>query len=145
MSENIERSKRRKLTRKVAFLLAENVRGRQFCPRMPSDVPDDVECLFEASASTSSVSMDGTMKSSKTQSDSMSSPESLSSIEDNDWNILLSMKRLKYKIRSTLCYKKCTKQNVTELLSSFVSFLTNYEAKLKLKAQDLKRKGQFDD
>ena len=135
MSENTERSKRRKLTRELASLLAENVGGGRFCPRMPSHVPDIVECLFEANASTSSVSMDGAMKSSKTKSDSMSSSESLSSIEDNNCNILLSMKRLKDKIRSNLCCKKCAKQNVTESLSSFVSFLTNYEAKLKQKEQ----------
>ena len=112
---------------------------------MPSDVPDDVECLFEANASTSSFSMNGTMKNSMAQSNSMSSPEFLSSIENNDCNILLSMKRLKDRIHSNLCCKKCAKQNVTESLSSFVSFLTNYEAKLKFKAQGLKRKGQFDD
>ena len=145
MSENTERSKRRKLTRELASLLAENVGGGRFRPRMPLDVPDDVECLFEANASTSSVSMDGAMKSSKTQNDSMSSSESLSSIEDNNCNILLSMKRLKDKIRSNLCCKKCAKQNMTDSLSSFVSFLTNYEAKLKQKAQDLKCKGHFDD
>ena len=128
MSENTGRSKMRKLSHKIASLLAEIVGGEQFCPRIPSDVPDDVQCLCEANARTSSVSMDGRMKSSTTQSDSMSSSEFSYSIEDNDCNILLSMKRLKVKIRSNLRCKKCAKQNVTKSFSSFASFLTNYEA-----------------
>ena len=83
MSENIERSKWRKLAYKLASLHIENVEDGQFRPRIPSDVPDDMQCLFEANVSTTSVSMDGTMKSSKTQSDAMSFPKSSSSIEQN--------------------------------------------------------------
>ena len=52
MSANTERSKRKKLIREQASLLAENIGGGQFCHRMPSDVSDDVDCLFEAKAAT---------------------------------------------------------------------------------------------
>ena len=134
-----------RVSRELAALTNRNVCGGRFQKNVgQDDVQGNMKRLHASNktTTTSPVSRNSIMNGVLPNNDAL---ESSCSLQNDDYNVVLSMQCLKKSISANLCFKICAKAKVDESLSSFSSYLSKYERNVKYKANNLKKKGHFCD